>query len=81
MKNPCQNNCLIIAACTELCPEKINYGYFINGKVRKYRSHIRNYRIYGVPKKIVRISNLYEKDSQIHFADVGKIERRLRGLL
>ena len=81
MKNPCQNNCLIIAACTELCPKKIRYGYFINGKVRKSRANVRHYTISGDPKQIKRINNAYEKESMIHFADIGKIERRLRGLL
>ena len=61
MKNPCQNNCLIIAACTELCPEKINYGYFINGKVRMSRANIRHYTFSGGDlKKIERINNAYE---------------------
>ena len=77
MKNPC-HNCLIVAACTDVCQQKTWYGIMLNGKVKRYRQYVRDFpRDQGLTNAM----NHYEKESQKHFRQIGNIVRREEGLL
>ena len=77
MKNPCRN-CLVKAACTDVCKNKTTYGIILNGKVKRYREYTRE-RYYD--RYIIKRLEYYEKTSQKHFREIRNIIRREEGLL
>jgi hypothetical protein len=83
MKNPCEDNCLIVAACTHLCPQKINYGNLVTGAVRRHREYVSKIDITDRRKfqRILKMAKLYEKKSIIHSQDVTKVHHRSKGQL
>lgn len=83
MKNPCEENCLIVAACTELCPQKINYGILVTGALYRYREYVSKLTMQDRRKdqRILKIAELYEKKSIVHARNVTKISNRGKGLL
>ena len=77
MKNPC-HNCLVTAACTNVCQEKTNYGIILNGKIKRYREYVRDFpRDQGLNRRL----NYFERISQKHMRQIGDIIRRDDGLL
>ena len=79
MKNPC-NECLVVAACTSICPAKINYGTLVNGGMVRYRHYTRDNNDRFV-QKTKAILVYYEDKSKQHHMDLHKISKRERGLL
>jgi len=79
MKNPCKD-CLVVAACTQLCPAKLNYGILVEGEAQRYRTYINNSHI-RFAKRTKAIYKYYEDKTNQHSRDIAKITIRCRGLL
>jgi L-lactate utilization protein LutB len=79
MKNPC-NECLVSAACTQICDAKINYGTLVNVAAERYRQYMRNPNERFI-QKTKAILGYYTHKSKQHHEDLHKITKRERGLL
>ena len=79
MKNPCKD-CLVLAACTQLCPSKLNYGTLIEGGAQRYQTYINNSDIRFI-KRTKAIYKYYKDKTDQHSCDIVSITKRSRGLL
>ena len=82
MKNPCSEECLIVAACTEVCNTKINYGILVQGGYSRYQQYLHNNKMDPrFKQRTESIMKYYRDKSYVHENDIIKIGNRGRGLL
>jgi hypothetical protein len=79
MKNPCED-CLVLAACTQLCPAKLNYGTLIEGGAERYQSYINKSNIRFI-KRTKAMYKYYKNKVDQHSCDIARITTRSMGLL
>jgi len=80
MKNPCSEECLIIAACTEVCNAKINYGTLVECGTNRWRQYLINNGNPRFNQRTKAILKYYTDKFHIHSQDLRKISNRGKGL-
>jgi len=80
MSNPC-DDCVVKPSCTSVCPDKENYGVFLEMGARQLKSSLRHYTSKGtqVPKSIQDQSLFHGRKLIIHNLEVYRIQNNNKG--
>ena len=74
--NPC-DECLVKPACKSVCPDKENYGTFLQMGSRQLQEAYRHYKGKKVliPKSILEQSRKHEEKLMAHLDEISKISK------